>query len=107
MQSTGHALYREAIVSLVAASIRNALANESVLRIKTNSLGEANIENVKAGRYFLVGASTLGQVGVVWSKPIDLSNGVNDVSLSLRDTAGRIKLLVLKLFKNSKIPYGI
>ena len=70
-----------------AASIRNALANESVLRIKTNSLGEANIENVKAGRYFLVGASTLGQVGVVWSKPIDLSNGVNDVSLSLRDAA--------------------
>jgi hypothetical protein len=70
-----------------AASIRNALANESVLRIKTNSLGEANIENVKAGRYFLVGASTLGQVGVVWSKPIDLSNGVNDVNLSLRDAA--------------------
>ena len=70
-----------------AASIRNALANESVLRIKTNSLGEANIENVKAGRYFLVGASTLGQVGVVWSKPIDLSNGVNNVSLSLRDAA--------------------
>jgi hypothetical protein len=70
-----------------AASIRNALANESVLRIKTNSLGEANIENVKAGKYFLVGASTLGQVGVVWSKPIDLSNGVNVVSLSLRDAA--------------------
>jgi hypothetical protein len=70
-----------------AASIRNALANESVLRIKTNSLGEANIENVKAGRYFLVGASTLGQVGVVWSKPIDLSNGVNNVNLSLRDAA--------------------
>jgi chromosome segregation ATPase len=70
-----------------AASIRNALANESVLRIKTNSLGEANIENVKAGRYFLVGASTLGQVGVVWSKPIDISNGVNNVNLSLRDAA--------------------
>lgn len=70
-----------------AASIRNALANESVLRIKTNSLGEANIENVKAGRYFLVGASTLGQVGVVWSKPIDLSSGVNNVNLSLRDAA--------------------
>lgn len=70
-----------------AASIRNALANESVLRIKTNSLGEANIENVKAGRYFLVGASTLGQVGVVWSKPVDLSNGVNNLNLNLRDAA--------------------
>ena len=70
-----------------AASIRNALANQSILRIKTNSLGEANIENVKAGRYFLIGASSLGQVGVVWSKPIDLLSGVNDVTLSLRDAA--------------------
>ncbi len=70
-----------------AASIRNALANESILRIKTNSLGEANIENVKAGRYFLVGCSTLGQVGVVWSKSVDLSSGVNDLNLNLRDAA--------------------
>ena len=71
----------------VAASIRNALANESVLRIKTNSLGEANIENVKAGKYYLVGASTLGQVGVVWSKGVDLVNGSNQLSLDLRDAA--------------------
>ena len=70
-----------------AASIRNALANQSMLRIKTNSLGEANIENVKAGKYFLVGASTLGQVGIVWSKNVDLSNGNNQVSLNLRDAA--------------------
>lgn len=70
-----------------AASIRNALASQSMLRIKTNSLGEANIGNVKAGRYFLVGASTLGQVGIVWSKNIDLSNGTNIVTLDLRDAA--------------------
>jgi hypothetical protein len=70
-----------------AASIRNALANQSLLRIKTNSLGEANIEKVKAGSYFLVGASTLGQVGVVWSKGIELANGQNQVALDLRDAA--------------------
>lgn len=70
-----------------AASIRNALANQSLLRIKTNSLGEANIEKVKAGSYFLVGASTLGQVGVVWSKGIELGNGQNQVALDLRDAA--------------------
>ena len=71
----------------VAASIRNSLAMNSLLRIKTNSLGESNINQVKAGRYFLVGASTLGQVGVVWSKPVELVDGKNEIALGLRDAA--------------------
>ena len=56
-------------------------------KIKTNSIGEANIENIETGQYFIVGASTLGQVGVVWSKPIVLRPGSNQVSLDLRDAA--------------------
>jgi chromosome segregation ATPase len=69
----------------VAASIRNALATSSLARIKTNSIGQANLPNLKAGNYFVVGASTLGQVGVVWSKPFSLAAGSNDLSLDLRD----------------------
>ena len=69
----------------VAAAIRNSLASSSIARIKTNSVGQANLSKLKAGRYFVVGASTLGQVGVVWSKPFSLSPGSNDLSLDLRD----------------------
>ena len=69
----------------VAAAIRNALASSSLARIKTNSVGRANLGNLKPGKYFVIGASTLGQVGVVWSKPISLSAGSNALSLDLRD----------------------
>jgi hypothetical protein len=69
----------------VAAAIRNALATASLARIKTNSVGRANLGNLKSGQYFIVGASTLGQVGVVWSKPVSLSAGSNNLSLDLRD----------------------
>ena len=71
----------------IAASIRNALASESLMRIKTNSIGEASVSKIKAGNYHLVGASTLGQVGVVWSKSVDLVDGRNNIALSLRDAA--------------------
>ena len=69
----------------VAAAIRNALASSSLARIKTNSVGRANLGNLKPGKYFVIGASTLGQVGVVWSKPVSLSAGSNALSLDLRD----------------------
>ena len=69
----------------VAAAIRNALATSSIARIKTNSVGQANLTKLKAGKYFVVGASTLGQVGVIWSKPFSLSPGSNDLTLDLRD----------------------
>ena len=69
----------------IAAKIRNALAGASLMRIKTNSLGEGNLSNLASGRYYIIGASTLGQVGVVWSKPITLNSGDNRISLDLRD----------------------
>ena len=69
----------------VAAAIRNALASSSIARIKTNSVGQANLPKLKAGKYFVIGASTLGQVGVIWSKPLSLSPGSNDLTLDLRD----------------------
>ena len=71
----------------VAAKIRNALARSSLRRIKTNSLGLGNVDNLQDGNYFIIGASTLGQVGVVWSKPVNLNNGDNIISLDLTDAS--------------------
>lgn len=69
----------------VAAAIRNALARASLTRLKTNSIGVANVDNLESGSYFVIGASTLGQVGVVWSKQVTLQGGENQISLDLRD----------------------
>ena len=71
----------------VAAKIRNALARSSLRRIKTNSLGLGNVDDLQDGNYFIIGASTLGQVGVVWSKPVNLNNGDNIISLDLSDAS--------------------
>lgn len=69
----------------VASAIRNALATKSLARIKTNSIGESNLENIEPGNYFVVGSSPLGQVGVVWSKEVQLRPGTNGLTLDLRD----------------------
>ena len=69
----------------IASAIRNALATKSLARIKTNSIGESNLENIEPGNYFVIGSSPLGQVGVVWSKSIQLKPGTNGLSLDLRD----------------------
>ena len=71
----------------VAAAIRNALARASLTRLKTNSIGVANVDNLESGSYFVIGASTLGQVGVVWSKQVSLQGGENQISLDLRDAS--------------------
>ena len=70
-----------------AAKIRNALARSSLRRIKTNSLGVGNVDDLSDANFFIVGASTLGQVGVVWSKPVNLNNGDNVINLDLNDAA--------------------
>ena len=69
----------------IAAKIRNALARSSLRRIKTNSLGVGNVDDLSDGRYYIIGASTLGQVGVVWSKSINLNDGDNIIKLDLKD----------------------
>ena len=71
----------------IAAKIRNALARSSLRRIKTNSLGVGNVDDLADGNFYIVGASTLGQVGVVWSKPVNLNNGDNVINLDLNDAA--------------------
>ena len=63
------------------------MARSSLRRIKTNSLGLGNVDDLQDGSYFIIGASTLGQVGVVWSKPVNLNNGDNIISLDLSDAS--------------------
>ncbi|MFP6899312.1 MAG: hypothetical protein VCA36_00120, partial [Opitutales bacterium] len=70
----------------VAAKIRNALSAASVARFKTDAAGGARLENLTAGRYTVIGASPMGLIGVVWSEPIQMSNGTN-VILDLRNSA--------------------
>jgi hypothetical protein len=69
----------------VASSIRSALASKSLARLKTNSIGKANLDNIEPGNYYVIGTSPLGQVGVVWSKSVRLIPGSNNISLDLRD----------------------
>ncbi len=71
----------------VAAKIRNVLARLSLRRIKTNSLGVGNVDDLGDGDYYIIGSSTLGQVGVVWSKPISLNQGDNKITLDLNDAS--------------------
>ena len=66
----------------VAAKIRNALSQSSIARFKTNANGLARLQNLPAGEYFITGASPLGAVGVVWSKPIQVKDG-SKVSLDV------------------------
>jgi hypothetical protein len=50
-------------------------------------LGVGNVDDLADGSFYIVGASTLGQVGVVWSKPVNLNNGDNVINLDLNDAA--------------------
>ena len=70
----------------VAATIRNAISQASIGRFKTNSIGEASIENLDVGRYVVIGTAPLGAVGVVWSHSILVSGG-GKVRLDLRNAA--------------------
>ena len=45
------------------------------------------MDDLADGNFYIVGASTLGQVGVVWSKPVNLNNGDNVINLDLNDAA--------------------
>ncbi len=58
----------------LAAQIRNALKEASIHRTRTNAVGKAQLqlegkEELQGERY-IIGVSSLGTVGVVWSKSI-------------------------------------
>ena len=78
------------VYSMIYILLKQPQADANTLKYEVATLdllnkGKANLANLKSGKYYVVGASTLGQVGVVWSKPITLSAGSNQMSLDLRD----------------------
>ena len=70
----------------MAAKIRDSLSQAAVARFKTNSSGSARLSNLPVGRYVIIGAAPMGAIGVVWSQPIDVSDGTK-VRLDLRNVA--------------------
>lgn len=72
----------------LASKIRNALKDDGAHRIRTNAVGKAQIrlrgKEQLQGRRYIIGVSSLGTVGVVWSK-----------EFLIQDYAGNNKLLTL------------
>jgi hypothetical protein len=56
-------------------------------RVRTDINGAAALENLPAGKFFVVGTASLGKVGVTWSVPIQLRDGKNKLSLTLANAA--------------------
>lgn len=52
-------------------------------RVRTDINGSATLENLPAGKFFVVGTASLGKIGVTWSVPIQLKTGMNKLSLTL------------------------
>jgi chromosome segregation ATPase len=66
----------------IAAKIRSFLASKSVGRGRTNSKGELTIKDLSAGSYFIIGATSAGPEGTVWSQPIEIRSGLNNIQLT-------------------------
>lgn len=66
----------------VANQIRRALSTSRVARVSTNMQGSANFKDVLTGEYYIIGAAPLGQIGVVWSLPIDITKTTDSIYLS-------------------------
>jgi len=56
-------------------------------RVRTDINGAASLDNLPAGKFFVVGTASLGKVGVTWSVPIQLKDGKNKLSLTLANAA--------------------
>lgn len=52
-------------------------------RVRTDVDGSALVDDLQAGKYFVIGTASLGKVGVTWSVPVSLNTGNNKISLTL------------------------
>jgi len=69
----------------VASQFRDALSKAAIDRFKTNSRGQARLQNLPEGDYVIIGAvpPPMGAVGVVWSYPVQVTDG-GSLSVNLR-----------------------
>ena len=75
----------------VQKKIRTYLLNEVNLgngkRIRSNIDGAAVISGIEEGNYYVVGSAALGKIGVTWNTPINISSGLNKLSLTLANSS--------------------
>ncbi len=75
----------------ILKQIRDLLLEEvsrnNGVRIRTDINGSATVQNLDKGNYYVVGTASLGKVGVTWSVPVDLDEGMNKLSLTLGNSS--------------------
>ena len=57
------------------------------VRVRTDINGSATVQNLDKVPYYVVGTASLGKVGVTWSVPVDLDEGMNKLSLTLGNSS--------------------
>ncbi|HAD21499.1 MAG: hypothetical protein CMI28_02765 [Opitutae bacterium] len=75
----------------ILKQIRDLLLEEvrrnNGVRIRTDINGSATVQNLDKAGYYVVGTASLGKVGVTWSVPVDLDEGMNKLSLTLGNSS--------------------
>ena len=75
----------------VQKKIRTYLLNEVNLgngkRIRSDIDGAAVISGIEEGSYYVIGSAALGKIGVTWNTPINISSGLNKLSLTLANSS--------------------
>ena len=75
----------------VQKKIRTLLLNEVNLgqgkRIRTDIDGAGTLNQIESGDYYLIGSAALGKIGVTWNTPINVTSGLNKLSLTLANSS--------------------
>jgi hypothetical protein len=75
----------------VQKKIRTLLLNEINLgqgkRIRTDIDGAGTLNQIEIGDYYLIGSAALGKIGVTWNTPINVTSGLNKLSLTLANSS--------------------
>jgi hypothetical protein len=75
----------------VQKKIRTLLLNEINLgqgkRIRTDIDGAGAFSQIEGGDYHLIGSAALGKIGVTWNTPINVTSGLNKLSLTLANSS--------------------
>ena len=55
-------------------------------RIRTDIDGAGTLNQIEGGDYYLIGSAALGKIGVTWNTPINITSGLNKLSLTLANS---------------------
>ncbi|MEC8243298.1 MAG: hypothetical protein VX038_00480 [Verrucomicrobiota bacterium] len=75
----------------VQKKIRTLLLNEinqgQGRRIRTDIDGAGTVNQIESGDYYIIGSAALGKIGVTWNTPINVTSGLNKLSLTLANSS--------------------